>query len=92
MKINSLIRNCCWLVLVTLTSASALASANKSAADKHVTPEDLWQLKRVSPLGLNHDGTHVFYKVTIPNIKNNDFDSKVYQVSVNGGLSQLVEN
>ena len=86
MKIKSLMSYCCCLFLAALVSASV------SASEKHVTPEDLWQLKRVSPLGLNQAGTHVLYRVTVPNIQSNGFDSKVYQVSVNGGPSQLVEN
>jgi dipeptidyl aminopeptidase/acylaminoacyl peptidase len=86
MKIKSLMSYCCCLFLAVLVSASV------SASEKHVTPEDLWQLKRVSPLGLNQAGTHVLYRVTVPNIQSNGFDSKVYQVSVNGGPSQLVEN
>ncbi len=86
MKIKSLVQYCSWLVL------AIFAVANVQASDKLITPEDLWQLKRVSPLGLNKAGTHVFYRVTIPNIETNGFDSKVYQVSVNGGPSQLVEN
>jgi len=90
MKIKSLLNDSCWLVLIALLSFGA--SASQSESTKRITPEDLWQLKRVSPIGINSAGTHVFYKVTTANIQNNGFDSKVYQVSVNGGSSQLVEN
>ena len=62
------------------------------SAKEVMTPEKLWQVKRVSPLGLNQDKTHVIYKVTTPNIKDNDFDSKVYQVSIKDGQTQLLDN
>jgi len=74
-----------WTVLVLLLSSPIYAS-------DVMTPEKLWQVKRVSPLGLNQTKTHVLYKVTTPNIKENGFDSKVYQVSIDSGASQLVEN
>ncbi len=61
-------------------------------AKEIMTPEKLWQVKRVSPLGLNKTETHVLYKVTTPNIDNNDFEDKVYQVSIKDGSSQLIEN
>ncbi len=70
----------------------ALLLSNQVNAKEVMTPEKLWQVKRVSPLGLNKAGTHVLYKVTIPNIENNDFDSKVYQVSIKDGSNQLIEN
>lgn len=85
MNIKPFFIQCCLLVLITLVNFPA-------DAEKLMTPEDLWQLKRISPLGLNHSATHVLYKVTTPNIQSNGFDSKVYQVPVNGGESSLVEN
>jgi len=74
-----------WAVLTLLIS-------NIIQAKEVMTPEKLWQVKRVSPLGLNKAGTHVLYKVTTPDIKDNAFASKVYQVSISGGNSQLIEN
>ena len=62
------------------------------ASTKEVmTPEKLWQVKRVSPMGLNKDKTHVIYRVTTPSVENNDFSSKVYQVPVKGGKATLLE-
>ena len=61
-------------------------------AKEVMTPEKLWQVQRVSVLGLNKAETHVIYKVTTPNIKNNDSSSKVYQVSIKDGTSQLLDN
>ena len=76
---------CAWITLVLIVCSPVHAK-------EVMTPEKLWQVKRVSPLGLNQAKTHVLYKVTTPNIKNNDFDDKVYQVSIEHGTSQLIEN
>lgn len=54
------------------------------SAQEVMTPEDLWQVKRVSGLGLNTQQTHVIYKVTTPNIEDNNFTSQVYQVALDG--------
>ncbi|WP_395374532.1 S9 family peptidase [Marinicella sp. W31] len=75
-----------FLVLLGLFLNTALA------AKEVMTPEKLWQVKRVSPLGLNQDKTHVIYKVTTPNIKDDDFDSKVYQVSIKDARTQLLDH
>jgi Tol biopolymer transport system component len=80
-------------MLRTILSVSlGLAFSVGAYANEVMTPEKLWELKRVSALGLNKDKTHVIYKVTTPSVKNNDFSSKVYQVSINGGDAQLLEN
>ncbi len=50
-----------------------------------MTPELLWQVKKVSPIGISPDGKELFYKVAIPNIEENKFDSKYYKMPVTGG-------
>ncbi len=54
-------------------------------AQKTMTPELLWQVKRVSPMGISTDGKVIFYKVTTPNMEENGFDSKYYAMPVEGG-------
>lgn len=54
-------------------------------SQKTMTPELLWQVKRVSPVGISPDGKNLFYKVTIPNMEDNSFDSKYYAMRVEGG-------
>ena len=77
----------------TIVSVSlGLAFSVGAFANEVMTPEKLWELKRVSALGLNKDKTRVIYKVTTPSIEKNSFDSKVYQVSLKGGDAQLLEN
>ncbi|MGB2427224.1 MAG: S9 family peptidase [Alteromonas sp.] len=74
-----------------LIAGVGLALTTGAVASEVMTPEKLWQLQRVSPLGLNQAQTHVIYRVTIPSIENNDFSSKVYHVPLAGGEAQLLE-
>lgn len=67
-------------------------SAFTLTAQNVMTPELLWQLGRVSPLGISKDGQSVIYRVTTPSVENNDFSSKVYSVPVNGGTAVEIEN
>ena len=76
--------------LLLLINLAAFLSVGLSAKER-MTPETLWQVKRISALGLNQQQTHVIYKVTTPNLADNDFASKVYQVPLAGGASQLLE-
>ncbi|MBG6186554.1 S9 family peptidase [Flavobacterium sp. CAN_S2] len=54
-------------------------------AQNVMTPELLWKLGRVTPLGISKDGKNVVYKVTTPSVQENKSDSKFYTLSVNGG-------
>ncbi len=60
-------------------------------AQETMTPEALWQVKRVSPIGLSEDGQNLFYKVTIPNVEANNFDSKFFTMSVSGGKATEIQ-
>ena len=79
------------MLRILLCASLGLAASMHVSAKEVMTPEKLWQLKRVSALGLNKDKTHVIYKVTTPSVEKNDFSSKVYQVPLKGGDSQLLE-
>ncbi len=50
-----------------------------------MTPELLWQVKKVSPIGVSNDGKTLFYKVSSPNMEENSFDSKYYKMPISGG-------
>lgn len=54
-------------------------------AQNMMTPELLWQLDRVSALGLSIDGTQVIYNVSTPNAAENKSRSKKYSIPVQGG-------
>lgn len=61
--------------------------ANTSEVQKVMSPELMWQLGRVSPIGMSKDGNNVIYKVATPSMDENKFNSKFYSVSINGGAS-----
>ncbi|WP_213608370.1 S9 family peptidase [Pseudoalteromonas sp.] len=79
------------MLRIILSVSVGLTLSVGAYANEVMTPEKLWQVKRVSALGLNQDKTHVIYKVTTPSVENNNFSSKVYQVALKGGNSQLLE-
>jgi len=68
-----------------ITFLLAFLCAGFLYAQKTMTPELLWQVKKVSPIGVSADGKELFYKVTTPNVEENNFDSKYYKMPVTGG-------
>ena len=54
-------------------------------AQNRLTPELLWQLGRVTGLGISKDGKYVLYSVTTPDITENRMSKKTYMVPVAGG-------
>ena len=46
-----------------------------SNAQQMMTPEKLWQLGRVTPIGISKDGKSLIYKVGTPNIQENKISS-----------------
>jgi len=74
------------LLILTLSIMGLSASA------QHMTPELLWKLGRVSALGITKDGKNIVYKVTVPSVEENEFDSKFYSIPVNGGNATEVED
>ncbi|MBA4275296.1 MAG: S9 family peptidase, partial [Flavobacterium sp.] len=68
------------ILFITLTMMSLNATAQNI-----MSPELLWKLGRVTPLGFSKDGKNIVYKVTTPSIEENKSDSKFYTLPVNGG-------
>ncbi|RZJ28151.1 MAG: S9 family peptidase, partial [Flavobacterium sp.] len=66
------------LILVTMTALSA-------RAQNVMTPETLWKLGRITPLGISKDGKSVVYTVSTPSVTENKSESKHYSIPVNGG-------
>ncbi|WP_159801145.1 S9 family peptidase [Flavobacterium sp. MK4S-17] len=62
------------------------------AAQQHMTPELLWKLGRVSPLGISSDGKNIIYKVSTPSMEENKLNSKTYSIPVNGGKAKEIED
>ncbi|MFV8336397.1 alpha/beta fold hydrolase [Flavobacterium sp. RSP29] len=68
------------ILLIPLLMMSLTAMAQNV-----MTPELLWKLGRVTPLGISKDGKNVVYKVTTPSVQENKSDTKFYILPVNGG-------
>ena len=73
------------LFIFSILSMSTLAQQN-------LTPEMLWQLGRVSPLGISKDGKLLIYKVGTPDMAENKINSKFYTIPVQGGTASEIED
>jgi len=72
--------------------AALILSLPGVVAQEVMTPEKLWELGRVSALGISKDGNSVVFRVTTPSISENNFSSKNYIVSLQGGEPMEVSN
>lgn len=54
-------------------------------AQEILTPEKLWQIQRVSPLGLSKDKQFIVYTVATPDVGNNKMNRKRYKIPLSGG-------
>ena len=61
-------------------------------AQQVMTPELLWELGRVSPIGITKDGKSLIYRVGTPNIAENKINSQTYLVPLKGGEPQIIED
>jgi dipeptidyl aminopeptidase/acylaminoacyl peptidase len=52
-----------------------------------MTPELLWKLGRVSPIGMSSDGKKVFYKVSYPSVEENKSTTKFFSIPTLGGTA-----
>ena len=69
------------LLILTLITMSI----NAVVAQNLMSPELLWKLGRISPLGTSKDEKNIIYKVSTPSVEENKSNSKYYSVPVNGG-------
>ena len=67
-----------------------MMAALYSIAQQPLTPELLWNLGRVSGLGVSADKQFVLFSVNIPDVDNNKGSSKTYKIPVAGGLAEEV--
>ena len=73
------------IILLTLIGLNAMAQ-------NVMTPELLWKLGRISPLGISKDGKNIIYKVTTPSVSENKSNSKTYLLPINGGISTEIKD
>ena len=67
------------LLFIPITFSSLAFGQNR------MTPELLWQLGRLSALGISKDGKYVLYSVSTPNAAENKSTKKSYVLPINGG-------
>ncbi|WP_225321373.1 TolB family protein [Rhizosphaericola mali] len=71
--------------------ALAIIVAMKGQAQKTMTPELLWQLGRVSGMGISKDKQFLVYKVSTPDVAENKSHSKYYKISLSGGTPTEIQ-
>ncbi len=59
--------------------------ALSASAQEVLSPETLWKLGRVTPIGISKDGKQIVYKVSTPSVEENKSNSKFYTIPVQGG-------
>jgi dipeptidyl aminopeptidase/acylaminoacyl peptidase len=57
------------------------------SAQKNLDINGLWQLGRVSPIGISADSKSLYYQVATPNIAENKSAVQQYQIPIAGGLA-----
>lgn len=57
-----------------------------------MTSEKLWELGRVTALGISKDGKSIIYKVSKPDMVENKLNSTFYSIPINGGKASLIED
>jgi len=61
-------------------------------AQEKMTSELLWNLGRLSAMGISKDGKNIVYSVSIPDLKENKSNKKYYTIPVNGGEAVEVKS
>lgn len=61
-------------------------------AQNKLTPEKLWQLGRLSAIGISKDKQYVLFSVATPNVDENKSKRKTYKVPVGGGDAIEISN
>ncbi|MGB6094628.1 MAG: S9 family peptidase [Moheibacter sp.] len=64
---------------------AAFAFVTQSFAQNMMTPELLWKLKRISPVGLTDDAKNLIYSVTEYQVEAGKKETKTYMMPVGGG-------
>ncbi|WP_458627305.1 S9 family peptidase [Winogradskyella sp. PC D3.3] len=62
-----------------------MLTSNLIQAQKTMTPELLWQVERLNVMGIDSEGSTLFFSVKTPNIKENNYDSKYFKMPIEGG-------
>lgn len=75
-----------------LLAVLSVVGVEAAAQNKVMNKELLWQLGRVSPVGITKQGDYLVYKVGTPDMEKNTIEYKTYQVSMDGKNVKELEN
>jgi len=79
------------LLKKSILTITAILLTTFTFAQNKMTPELLWQLGRVTGLGISKDGQHIIYNVSTPDVAENKSNIKSYSIPLTGGDPVLVE-
>lgn len=71
---------------------TAILFATISQAQNMMTPELLWKLKRLSPVGISKDGKNIIYTTTEYKVVEGEKVSKKFSIPVNGGAATEIQD
>lgn len=74
---------------IILTIAIAMGISNAKAQEV-LSPELLWKLGRVTPLGISKDNQSILYKVSVPSVEENKSTTKTYSMPIGGGTAKEI--
>jgi len=69
----------------SLIILSLLLSTNLVMSQQKMTPETLWNIKRLSVMGVDEAQQNIYYKLKTPNVEENNFDTEFYKIPIKGG-------
>ncbi|WP_334125360.1 S9 family peptidase [Empedobacter brevis] len=70
---------------------ASILMTTTAMGQKVMTPELLWQVKKVAPVGVTKDQKNLIYKVTSTDVKTQEDTSKTYIISLAGGKASEIE-
>lgn len=73
------------LIAMQISCLAQKSAVTTSAGLAPMTPEKLWNVKRVTGLGITKDGKSLVYRVSTPDMEANKMSSAVFSVPVTGG-------
>lgn len=71
---------------------TAILFATFSQAQNMMTPELLWKLKRLSPVGISKDGKNIIFTTTEYKVVEGEKTSKKFSIPVNGGTPTEIQD
>src|SRR5690554_163748 len=71
---------------------AAFVFVTQSFAQNMMTPELLWKLKRISPVGLSDDGKQLIYSVTEYKVEEGKRETRTFVMPVKGGTAVEIKD